>query len=161
MSGIQRFLGWITTLSTPPYSLVFQDNWKINKQCIVNKWLDNKHPDWIQEAVLAYCPFDGFSIICMMDAHGSGKRAKLCSRHNVQWERWCPHLVVSPHEVEPHAGGQQLVLLVLEIVTDLILIPRMKGALKVCTKSTICCKVTPKVMTMGEDSLRTGLFWTL
>ena len=35
------------------------------------------------------------------------------------------------------------------------------GGKLVPTRSTICCSVTPKVMTMAEDSLMTGLFCVL
>ena len=71
-------------------------------------------------------------------------------------------LIVAPGQVEPHAGGQQLVLFILVEYHLVYLIPVIYPALyTTLTKSTICCRVTPKVMVIGEDSLSTGLFWGL
>ena len=54
------------------------------------------------------------------------------------------------HQIEPHAGGQQLVLLVLKQV-------EVSGSIAAPTRSTICCRLRPNVTSMGSDSLNTGL----
>ena len=70
------------------------------------------------------------------------------------------NLIVSPVQVEPHTGGQQLILLILKEQIGGWRRRRMVSSV-ILTRSTICCRVTPNVITMGEDSFMTGLFWVL